>query len=87
MLFFLINYYCRYCPAAHNPRRFCKFDSNPIVGTNADGRLEIFVRLEGNMDLWQMYMSDPYDAASCISIYFYLLYFKGFIHVKPIVLT
>jgi hypothetical protein len=51
-----------YCPSRNDSKRLCAFDSDPAVGVNTDGRLEIFVRFKDNLDLWkfdQMNASDP----------------------------
>lgn len=41
--------------------RPCVFDSDPAVGVNADGRLEVFVRFAENLDVWQLYQTDASD--------------------------
>ena len=46
-----------------SPRRSV-FDADPTIGRNSDGRLEIFIRFHNNLDLWQMYMTDPMDPES-----------------------
>ena len=46
------------CPSAQDPKRKCVFDTDPAVGRNRDGRLELFARFNGNLDLWQMYQPD-----------------------------
>ncbi|GBG31913.1 Hypothetical Protein FCC1311_081382 [Hondaea fermentalgiana] len=53
-----------FCPNATDARRLCKFDADPNIGKNADGRLEIFARFEENLDLWQMHQTDPNDPTS-----------------------
>lgn len=58
------NQLTKYCPSANDSQRICVFDSDPVVARNTDGRLEIFVRFHGNLDLWQMYMTDAKDPSS-----------------------
>lgn len=41
--------------------RPCEFDGDPAVGVNKDGRLEVFARIAGNLDVWQMYQTDAAD--------------------------
>lgn len=54
----------QYCPSANETERLCLFDSDPVLARNADGRLELFARFHGNLDLWQMYMTDSMDPTS-----------------------
>uniref|UniRef100_A0A7S2RBN3 DOMON domain-containing protein n=1 Tax=Mucochytrium quahogii TaxID=96639 RepID=A0A7S2RBN3_9STRA len=49
------------CPSGLDANRKCKFDSDPAIARNDDGRLEIFVRFEENLDVWQMYQLDAAD--------------------------
>ena len=58
------NQLTMYCPSANNTQRLCNFDTDPVLAKNNDGRLEVFARFHDNLDLWQMYMSDPYDVTS-----------------------
>jgi len=51
------------------------WDSDPGAATNPDGSIEVFVRSEANLDLWQFYLKTPSDPnswaapreSSCIS--------------------
>jgi hypothetical protein len=52
------------CPSKQNPKRKCVFDADPVVGRNKDGRLEVFVRFQENLDTWQLYQTDPKDPTS-----------------------
>jgi len=50
------------CPSGRERERPCKFDGDPVVTRNLDGRLEVFMRFEENLDLWQMHQlraNDP----------------------------
>ena len=49
------------CPSFNNSKRSCVFDSDPAIGVNKDGRLEVFARFHGNLDMWQMYQTDAKD--------------------------
>jgi hypothetical protein len=49
------------CPSKNESGRKFRFDGDPAVGVNADGRLEVFVRFVDNLDVWQMYQLDPED--------------------------
>ena len=53
-----------FCPSANETERKCRFDADPAIGKNKDGRLEIFARFHGNLDLWQMYQKDAEDPLS-----------------------
>jgi len=37
------------------------WNSDPCVGVNADGSIEVFIRYSTNLDLWQIYQADPAD--------------------------
>jgi len=37
------------------------WDSDPAVGVNTDDSIEIFIRESTNLDLWQIYQTDPTD--------------------------
>lgn len=52
------------CPSKLIPTRKCVFDADPVVGRNKDGRLEIFIRFQENLDTWQLYQKDPNDPTS-----------------------
>jgi len=47
------------CPSGLNPSRPCRFDGDPVMGRNSDGRLEMFMRFAENLDLWQMFQNNP----------------------------
>lgn len=49
------------CPSKINLSRKCRFDGDPALGVNEDGRLEIFVRFRENLDLWQLYQPNAAD--------------------------
>jgi len=49
------------CPSKNETTRQCRFDGDPAVGVNADGRLEVFARFEANLDIWQLYQTDAQD--------------------------
>ena len=52
------------CPSFNNTQRPCVFDSDPAIGVNADGRLEVFVRFHDNLDMWQIYQTDAKDPSA-----------------------
>jgi len=35
------------------------WDSDPAVGVNSNGVVEVFIRYSTNLDVWQMYQTDP----------------------------
>jgi len=37
------------------------WDSDPACGVNPDGSIEVFIRYSTNLDMWQMYQTDPTD--------------------------
>lgn len=41
-----------------------KWEADPAVGVNKDGTLEVFIRTQVNLDLWQFYLQDPSDPNS-----------------------
>merc|ERR1719456_1773652 len=41
-----------------------KFNGNPAVGVNKDGRIEVFFQAVANLDMWQIYQKDPKDPTS-----------------------
>ena len=49
------------CPSFNDSARPCVFDSDPAIGVNKDGRLEVFARFHDNLDMWQMYQTDATD--------------------------
>jgi hypothetical protein len=51
----------KFCPSFNDSHRPCVFDSDPAIGVNADGRLEVFARFHDNLDMWQMHQTDPSD--------------------------
>jgi len=38
------------------------FDADPAVGVNPDGTVEVFIRDKNNLDLWQIFQTDPTNA-------------------------
>jgi hypothetical protein len=52
------------CPSALEPARPCRFDGDPAIARNRDGRLEVFARFAENLDVWQMHQTDAADPSS-----------------------
>eukprot|EP00697_Spironema_sp_BW2_P007901 gnl/Spiro4/22348_TR11003_c0_g1_i1.p1 gnl/Spiro4/22348_TR11003_c0_g1~~gnl/Spiro4/22348_TR11003_c0_g1_i1.p1 ORF type:complete len:303 (+),score=50.10 gnl/Spiro4/22348_TR11003_c0_g1_i1:92-1000(+) len=42
------------------------YESDPTVGMNKDGRLEVFARNHNELDLWHWYQTDPKNATSWV---------------------
>jgi hypothetical protein len=53
-----------YCPSKNESTRMCEFDSDPAVGVNTDGRLEVFARFKENLDLWKFDQKNASDPTS-----------------------
>jgi hypothetical protein len=53
-----------YCPSRNDSTRLCEFDSDPAVGVNVDGRLEVFARFKTNLDLWKFDLQNASDPHS-----------------------
>ncbi len=41
-----------------------QWNSDPVVGVNTDGRVEVFIRFTTNLDVWQYVQADPRDPMS-----------------------
>lgn len=48
----------------NNSQRICEFDSDPAIGVNPDGTLELFVRFKTNLDMWKFDLKNATDPMS-----------------------
>jgi hypothetical protein len=44
--------------------RTLKFNGNPAAGVNPDGRVEVFFQATDDLDVWQIYQTDPKNPES-----------------------